>query len=100
MNPRRVKAIARKEFLHVLRDPRSLGMGIAIPVLLLILFGYGLSLDVSNVPLAVWDMDGSTVSRDLARSFVNSEAFSPAGAIHSHEEVENALQQGRPLRCW
>jgi len=94
MNPRRAKAIARKEFLHVLRDPRSLGMGIAIPVLLLILFGYGLSLDVSNVPLAVWDMDGSVLSRDLARSFVNSEAFSPAGALHSHEEMENALQQG------
>jgi ABC-2 type transport system permease protein len=40
MKMRRVRAVARKEFLHVLRDPRSLGMGIAIPMMLLILFGY------------------------------------------------------------
>lgn len=94
MNRRRTAAIAKKEFLHVLRDPRSLGMGIAIPIFLLMLFGYGLSLDVSNVPLAVWDMDGSSPSRDLTRSFVNSKAFSPAGVIHSHAEVVNALQHG------
>ncbi len=95
MNPRRIWAIAGKEFLHVLRDPRSLSMGIAIPVFLLVLFGYGLSLDVSNVPLAVWDQDDSGISRELIRSFVNSQAFKAAGSLHSHSEVENALQMGR-----
>jgi hypothetical protein len=40
MKPLRVWAVARKEFIHVIRDPRSLGMGIAIPMLLLLLFGY------------------------------------------------------------
>jgi ABC-2 type transport system permease protein len=38
MNLRRIWAIARKEFIHIVRDPRSLGMAIAIPMLLLILF--------------------------------------------------------------
>ncbi len=44
MKPLRVWAVARKEFTHVIRDPRSLGMGIAIPMLLLLLFGYALTL--------------------------------------------------------
>lgn len=94
MNTRRVRAMAGKEFLHVLRDPRSLAMGIAIPVLLLVLFGYGLSLDVSHVPLAVWDQDNSQLSRDLVRSFVNSEAFDAAGGLYSNRAVEDALQDG------
>lgn len=95
MKGRRAGAIARKEFLHVLRDPRSLAMGIAIPVLLLILFGYGLSLDVDHVPLAVRDLDNSALSRDLVRSFVNSSAFDGAGVCFSQEEVEDAVQSGR-----
>lgn len=97
MSPRRIKAIARKEFLHVLRDPRSLGMGIAIPLLLLILFGYGLSLDVDHVPLAVWDMDGTVRSRELIRSFIHSAAFDPAGVCHSLPETEQAIQSGEAI---
>jgi len=94
VSPRRIKAIARKEIIHVLRDPRSLGMGIAIPVLLLVLFGYGLSLNVDNVPLAVWDQDNTSVSRDLVRRFTNSEAFQPAGVCHSLDETEKIIQSG------
>ncbi len=44
MNARRVTAVARKEFLHIVRDPRSLGMAIAIPMLMLLLFGFALTL--------------------------------------------------------
>ena len=51
MKVRRVWAVARKEFLHILRDPRSLGMGIAIPILLLVIYGYALTMDVDEVPL-------------------------------------------------
>ncbi len=60
----RIKAVAKKEFLHVLRDPRSLGMGIAMPMLLLFLFGYALTLDVDKVPLVVWDQSGTPASRE------------------------------------
>jgi len=94
MNRRRMWAIARKELIHVVRDPRSLGMGIAIPVLLLVLFGYALSLDVDHVPLAVWDQDGSTASRDLVRSFVSSPAFESAAVCRSLPETEEAIQSG------
>ena len=74
MNLRRVWAVARKEFLHVLRDSRSLVMAIAMPMLLLVLFGYALTLDVDNVPLVVWDQSGT------ARAG-SSSAASPARAI-------------------
>ena len=56
MKAQRLLAVSRKEFLHVRRDPRSLGLGIAIPVVLLLLFGYVLTLDVDRVPLAVRDL--------------------------------------------
>ena len=62
MNARRVRAVARKEFLHVIRDIRSLAMAIAIPMLMLFLFGYALTLDVDNVPLVVWDQSRSHAS--------------------------------------
>jgi ABC-2 type transport system permease protein len=91
---RRIKAIAGKEFIHILRDPRSLGMGIAIPVLLLVLFGYGLSLDVDHVPLAIWDMDGTVGSRDLIRSFISSTAFEETKVCRSLQETRQAIQSG------
>ena len=59
MKLQRIKAVAKKEFLHVFRDPRSLGLGIAIPMILLFLFGYALTLDVDRVPLIVWDQSHS-----------------------------------------
>lgn len=94
MNLRRTRAIAWKEILHVVRDPRSLGMGIAIPVLLLVLFGYALSLEVDHVPLTVWDLDGSRASRDLVRSFVGSPAFEGTEACRSLPQVREAIQSG------
>ena len=51
MNLRRVRAISRKELIQILRDPRSLAMAIGIPVMLLVLFGYALTLDVDDVPM-------------------------------------------------
>ena len=53
MNFRRTRAIARKEFLHILRDPRSLIMALAVPLVMLLLFGYALTLDVDRIPTRV-----------------------------------------------
>ncbi|MER3425434.1 MAG: hypothetical protein C4293_21550, partial [Nitrospiraceae bacterium] len=76
MNARRVWAVARKEFLHVVRDWRSLVMGIAIPMRLLVLFGYALTLDVDDVPLIIWDQSHSPISRDFVSRFDASPYFS------------------------
>ena len=92
MNLVRVAAVARKEFLHVRRDPRSLGMAIAIPMLLLILFGYALTLDVDRVPLAVWDRSGTPESRDLVGRFEGSRFFDVRLRAGAYAEIDRAIE--------
>jgi len=97
VKPLRVWAVARKEFIHVIRDPRSLGMGIAIPMLLLLLFGYALTLDVDNVPLVVWDQSESPASRQLVSGFLGSRYFLLRSYVHNYPEVEQAVDSRRAL---
>lgn len=97
MKPLRVWAVARKEFTHILRDPRSLGMAIAIPMLLLVLFGYALTLDVDNVPLVMWDQSESQASRELISHFQGSRYFSLKGYVRNYPEVERAIDSGHAL---
>jgi ABC-2 type transport system permease protein len=94
---RRLLAVSRKEFLHVRRDPRSLGLGIAIPVVLLLLFGYVLTLDVDRVPLAVWDRSRTPESRELVSRFEGSRYFHVALRAAGYPEVEEAIDDGRIL---
>jgi len=97
MNPGRVKAIARKEFLHILRDPRSMGMGIAMPMLLLFLFGYALTLDVDRVPLIAWDQSGSPASRELVSRFAGSRYFSLNAHTDNYRAVERSIDTREAL---
>ncbi len=97
MNLRRLKAIAAKEFIHVLRDPRSLMMGIGMPMLLLFLFGYALTLDVEQVPLAVWDQANSVESRELVSRFSGSRYFDLRIATDSYRRIEDAIDRREAL---
>lgn len=97
MNPRRVWAMARKEFFHVIRDRRSLIMGIAIPILMLILYGYALSLDVDNVPMVIWDQSMSSVSREFITKFIGSRYFSLHKYIENYNEVEKSIDSRQAL---
>jgi drug efflux transport system permease protein len=97
MNHRRAWAVARKEFLHVLRDPRSLAMAIAMPMLLLLLYGYALTLDVDNVPTVVWDQSQTPASRDFISQFGGSRYFSIEGYDWSYPELERQIDSGRAL---
>ncbi|KAF0219190.1 MAG: hypothetical protein FD174_2276 [Geobacteraceae bacterium] len=93
MKFQRIKAVAKKEFLHVFRDPRSLGMGIAIPMLLLFLFGYALTLDVDKVPLIVWDQSGTHASRDFISHFSGSRYFSLNRYVDNYRDIEHAIDR-------
>ncbi len=97
MKPQRIKAMARKEFLHVLRDPRSLAMAIAMPMVLLLLFGYALTLDVDRVPLAVWDQSDTPASRELVSRFAGSRYFSLREYVGNYREVERAIDNREAL---
>jgi len=97
MNLRRVRALARKEFLHVLRDPRSLGMAVAIPMLMLVLFGFALTVDVDNVPFVVWDQSGSDAGRELTSRFDGSPYFALVGQVVNDRQLDDALDARRAL---
>ena len=71
----RLWAIARKETIQLRRDPRSLALAFALPALLLLLFGYAISLDVRNIALAVLDQSRTAESRRLVEAFVASGYF-------------------------
>jgi ABC-2 type transport system permease protein len=74
---RRVRALVRKETYQVLRDPSSIAMGVVLPLILILLFGYGLSLDVKNVPLAVVIDETSDEAIELLASLQLSRYFQP-----------------------
>ncbi len=97
MKARRVLAIARKESLHILRDPWSLIMAIFIPMLMLFLFGYALTLDVDDVPLVVWDQSGTPASREFVSRFSGSPYFSLRGYVQGYHELTLALDTRRAM---
>ncbi len=72
---RRIVALARKETYQLTRDPSSIAIGMVMPALLVLLFGYGLSLDVTNVPVAIAVEDPSPIAMDLAAGFRLSRYF-------------------------
>lgn len=97
MKGRRTWAVARKEVLHIVRDPRSLAMAVAIPMLLLVPFGYALTLDVDRVPLVIWDQSQTQASRDFASRFSASRYFAVQDYARNYREVEHAVDSSRAL---
>ncbi len=97
MNWRRTQAVARKECLHVLRDPRSLVIALALPGLLLLLFGYALSLDVDRIPTLVYDSDQTPSSRELIARFEGSRYFEVLGSTDNYLTIEDQIDSGKCL---
>jgi ABC-2 type transport system permease protein len=97
MNWRRLKAIARKEILHIIRDPRSLASAIATPLVMLLIFGYALSLDVDRIPTILYDLDHTPQSRELAREFRGSRYFQIIEETQSYRPVEQAMESRHAL---
>jgi hypothetical protein len=77
----RVPAIAIKETRELLRDPIYLGLAFVIPMIMILLFGFGLILDIKHLPVAFVDRDGSPWSRDYRDRFVHSEYFDLVGVL-------------------
>lgn len=90
-----VKAIARKEFYHLIRDFRSLYLAFIIPLLLILLFGYALSLDVDHVRTVVVDHDKTYLSRDFVRKLNASTYFDVIENLPNATAATDALDYGR-----
>ncbi len=97
MNFRRTGAMARKELLHIIRDPRSLMAALTQPVLVLLLFGYALSLDVYRITTIIYDADRSAVSEKLVQEFRGSRYFQIIDEVDSYHPIERAMDQRRIL---
>ena len=70
-----IRPIMRKEFIHILRDPRTLAITLFLPLFQLLMFGYALSLDINHIQAAVYDSDKTATSRRLIRNFTSSGYF-------------------------
>lgn len=94
MSLRKIRAVMRKEFYHLVRDPRSLILAFIMPLCLILMFGYALSLDVNNVEVVVVDYDRSEVTRDLVRHVDASPYFHVGAFLKDAREVAEYLDHG------
>src|ERR1700685_1225296 len=81
---RRIRALVWKEAHQVLRDPSSIAIGVVLPLILILLFGYGLSLDVRNVPIALVIEQPTPEAMELAAGFQLSPYFQPQLMLLEH----------------
>jgi len=92
---RNIWAIAYKEFIQVSRDRRTLTMLIVMPVMQLLIYGYGINTDVKHLATYVYDQDRTYLSRRLVESFTESEYFTVKKQAVSIQEVYKALDKGQ-----
>ncbi len=90
---RRTDAVARKELLHIVRDSRSLIAALALPLLMLLLFGFALSLDVDHIPMVVYDLDRSPESHALIQDFRASRFFDIVAEADGYKPIERSMDQ-------
>jgi len=91
MNMTRVWAVVCKECREILRDRLFFTLAFVVPAFLMLLFGYGISLDVENIPFAVLDYDNSSMSRDYLHRFINSRYFDYKGSVRTERDLDPML---------
>ena len=90
---RRILAMARKEVLHILRDKRSLGVAILMPLAMVLIFGFAIDMELKNLPIGVLDQDRSTESRDLVRDMTSSGFIEVAHSLNDRGEIEPGFRR-------
>ena len=97
MTLRRTRAIFIKELHHITRDGRSLALALAMPFMMLLLYGYALRLDVDHIPALIYDQDGTAISREMTRQFQGSRYFEIRGFADSYAPIERAIDKNEIL---
>ena len=90
----RVSAILRKEILQIRRDVPSLLITVAMPLLLMLAFGYGVRFDIQHIPVYVYDREGSQQSQDLLKHFQASEYFDVIKTVDTYSALIRGLDAG------
>ena len=94
MNLQHVRAMARKEWWHLFRDPRSLALILLMPTMLLFLFGYAIRLDISEAPVGVLQESRDAQSDDIIAHIDASHAFHVIRRFSSRAQLTDAIQRG------
>ena len=94
INPRLISLI-RKEFIQILRDPRTLVLVLVMPVMQLFLLGYAATNDVRNVPLAVYNQDPGPEARALLDAYRSADYFKLAYTVGSEQELRDLIDGGK-----
>jgi ABC-2 type transport system permease protein len=93
MDLKRTWAIARKELIHIRRDPISLLQVILLPILLLLLYGYALTFDIKNVTIAVYDQERSQLSEDFINHFRGTDYFRLEKFTQDYDELQRLIME-------
>lgn len=94
MSGARVATIMIKELRQVSRDPATLGMLLVLPLFLLLMFGFAITLDIAHIPLAVLDYDTTETSRGFVESFLHSEYFDLKHTLSREDQINALLDEG------
>lgn len=95
MNLRRLTSIALKEWRELLRDRVFFALAFLLPPMMMLLFGYGMSQDVENVPFAILDFDRTSLSREFSQHFIDSRFFQFKGYLRTEHELRKLVTSGR-----
>jgi ABC-2 type transport system permease protein len=87
-----LRAVMQKEFRQIVRDRRTLAVLLLVPVFLLVMFGYAISLDLKDAAIAVADYDHSPESRGLVEEFAHSRYFHLAGMVRSERDLDRLIE--------
>ena len=91
----RIKQILIKEFIQILRDPRSRAIVFVMPIFQVLIFGYAVTTDVKNVSTGVYDQDNSVYSRQMVDRFVKSGYFQIDEFVNREDQIRELMDQGR-----
>jgi ABC-2 type transport system permease protein len=94
MSFRHLRAVTRKEILHILRDRMTLFLVLLTPTILLFIMAYAITVDLRHVPIAVLDYDRSSISRSLVQKITAGEDLDLYAQVNSFEEIEQMLIHG------
>ena len=94
MSLRRILAMMRKEVIQIWRDPRSLLIIFAMPLVQLVIYGYGVNLDIKHIPLCVYDRDATQTSQDLLKHFQATDYFTIVHVAEDYRDVVQQIDQG------
>ena len=90
----RLSSLIRKEFIQIIRDPRTLVIALLIPMMQLFLLGYAATNDVRNIPLAIFDQDRGPAARDLLDAYRVSDYFALTYDVDSADEIRTLIDSG------